>query len=166
MNQLTAKGSTTSLTLSKPKRNITNSRHLQRMESYPITGLVGHSVTEEEVFKGIKILDVVYQVKTSKEKTLVLYNMMLDKNWTLEQFRQALNNVLETNKFPTWTPADWFSVELPKAYSRTWYLKQLNESQEINRLVNCYLVDGVEVYIYKQDINNLPDNYKVLWIGE
>jgi hypothetical protein len=131
-----------------------------------VSGLSGILINETDVFIGIKHLDNNFGTKTTKEKALLLFECLYAENWTYEQFNKALKQILKSNKFATWTVADWFSVELPKAYSRTWYLKQLNESQEINRLVNCYSVDGVEVYIYKQDINNLPDNYKVVWIGE
>lgn len=75
----------------------------------------------------------------------MLFDMAVEDGYSSDEFRKALTRFLKANRWPTWTPADFFLAERPKVYPYSWVMEQLPADREA---IEGYEVPGVPVAMW------------------
>lgn len=96
-------------------------------------------------------------------KVRMLWEMLRKRQWTDAEFTAALDRFLETVRFPTWTPADFFGAEKgsaaelrPKVYPHSWYLAQIHANKLNADAIGTYRIEGHDkpVWGWKHEIGD------------
>lgn len=78
-----------------------------------------------------------------------------------EEFRDRIARMIRANRFPTWTPADFWSVDLPKLHPRSWYLERVHADRtEADRIAVYELPDGRVGYAYRDIVDGRLPEYQ------
>jgi hypothetical protein len=131
--------------------------------SIPKTGveasdLISDPATTDDVNSAVASLELNYGIPCPLPKLAQLTVFVLNRNWTKARLDRATEYILEHNKFPTWTVADFCGYTC-KLYPHSWYIKQINDGIK-DEDMEAYKVNGQVLWKMK-DGNELPQLERV-----
>lgn len=115
--------------------------------------LFGEKISAVDVTKAEEYLKLNYGVDYPKEKFSMLWEMIIEDNWSNERLFRTLKWFLKTKKFPNWTTADWFEYGI-KIFPHSWYLQKIHEGVRSCDMQG-YRIDG-KVFWKMKDNEELP----------
>lgn len=92
-----------------------------------------------------------YTVADSIEykKAKQIFEYCLKEKWSRREFHKRLEQFIKSQKYPTFTVADFLDYERVKLYDHNWYLKQQNLDYKAK--FERYIINGEYYYRFKGD---------------
>lgn len=109
---------------------------------------VGNKISKVDIIKAEEMLKLNFGINYSKEKFAMLWEMILEEEWTDFRLKETVKYFLKTKKYPNWTISDWFDYS-QEVYCYNEYLSKLNENRQLNDQIEWYSINGVRVWKYK-----------------
>jgi len=122
--------------------------------SFPTTGLSLYVATGSEMVNGLDLDYALRQVsrayrvdaydEESPEFSLIglLQTQAVADGMTGQEFRARIDRLVKTQKFPTWTPADFFEQNTPKLHPYSWFVERIAENRANKDAIAGYRVAG------------------------
>lgn len=98
----------------------------------------------------------------------MVYQQAAEDRWSGPDFRKRIKAFIKANKWPTWTPADFFAGDRPKVWNHTWYVEQItapNGNRGNIPMLAAYRVPGTEkpVWGWRHEVGDaLPEHVPVV----
>ncbi len=83
-----------------------------------------------------------------------LLRRAVEKGWSAQEFLRRLDRMTEQCKFPTWTPADFFTEEREKLYNPSWAVEEQSKDHTAQNRMEAYQVGEKTLWRYIPDDEN------------
>lgn len=70
----------------------------------------------------------------------LVLDMAIEQEYSADEFNKRMRAFIRANRFPTWTPGDFFAGARPKVYPYSWYQERVHENRNNADAIGCYRV--------------------------